>query len=457
MLSPNESSNDLQANKSNLLLLYESELFLNHARKANIFSSVTITIIGLIGNILTIFVFSQKRFRTNTSNVYFLCLAINDCLFLLVHFFQDTLRTFDQVYRLDYPILSKISQLINLTDKFDVSCRLINYLRYVLCFISVYIILAYTIQRLSIVRSPITNHVKSKRSAYRTIFMIVFISLLINSWPLYLFELNASQDPFNRNTTTQCDIRPDWQKLYNQISFAFLTLIMLVPILIIITCNFVIIVQTINAESKRKILQIKNSSSSKELNSLKKSNSSQLNNSLVSLHDSITRDEIKKINQFKSSYKRTVSDDYDTITRFKMSTPPNRARFLLSETSMHSLTLSSFKLKPYYMSVNQATTRGSGKMISSRKITKTLVLISFMYALFNLSYFVCLCIYFYDYFVIKLDQSRMNYLVGAIEISEIFYILNYGMIFYIYCASGSIFRSQLKYSRNIKKFYSFDF
>jgi hypothetical protein len=42
---------------------------LDISRKLNIFSVCIVMVIGLVGHFLTILVFSQKRFRTNPSNV----------------------------------------------------------------------------------------------------------------------------------------------------------------------------------------------------------------------------------------------------------------------------------------------------------------------------------------------------------------------------------------------------
>ena len=78
-----------------------SNYFLEQTRKINIFSIMIILFIGLIGNFLTIFVFSQNRFRTNSSNVYLLCLAIVDAAFLILHLFEDTVRTYNDIYVLD--------------------------------------------------------------------------------------------------------------------------------------------------------------------------------------------------------------------------------------------------------------------------------------------------------------------------------------------------------------------
>ena len=65
-----------------------SNLVLEYSSKINIYSSLIVIVIGLTGNFLTIFVFGQSRFRTNPSSVYLLCLAVNDSLFLVIHFFE---------------------------------------------------------------------------------------------------------------------------------------------------------------------------------------------------------------------------------------------------------------------------------------------------------------------------------------------------------------------------------
>ena len=68
-----------------LLVISRSNEILEKVVKINIFTSTCFLLIGLIGHSLTIFLYSQKRFLLNSSNVYLLCLAIIDSLFLMVH------------------------------------------------------------------------------------------------------------------------------------------------------------------------------------------------------------------------------------------------------------------------------------------------------------------------------------------------------------------------------------
>lgn len=52
-------------------------------------------------------------------------------------------------------------------------------------------------------------------------------------------------------------------------------------------------------------------------------------------------------------------------------------------------------------------------------------------------------LFFFEVNFIKFSNKNESYLFGCVELSEIFYVLNYGVKFYIYCFSGSMFRQQL--------------
>ena len=84
---------------------------------------------GLIGNCLTVIIYGQKKNRKNSSNIYLLCLAINDTLFLFVHFYEDTVRNLKS----NFDFKPEIIQFINKIDiivQNDLTCKFVNYLRY---------------------------------------------------------------------------------------------------------------------------------------------------------------------------------------------------------------------------------------------------------------------------------------------------------------------------------------
>jgi hypothetical protein len=43
----------------------------------------------------------------------------------------------------------------------------------------------------------------------------------------------------------------------------------------------------------------------------------------------------------------------------------------------------------------------------------------------------------------EIDINTENYLFACVQITEIFYILNYSINFYLYCLSGTLFRKQM--------------
>lgn len=379
----------------------QSYNILETSRKVNIIAVVLVIIIGLAGHFLTVFVFGQKRFRTNSSNVYLLCLAINDSLFLVVHFFEDTIRTYQDVFlseniKSNSTLGSNSNDLIrflNITDKFDFTCRLINYLRYVLRFISVNIIVAYTIQRLIIVTSPFSNQCKSKKAAWVTVSLISIFSFLFNLWVPFVFEIK------NEEFKQYCDVKKAFKNEYFILAVVYITVTIGMPITVIFISNSIIAIKAVKAEAKRGDIKLKKTS---------------LNNSKTETVP--TAPTIRN-----KSYQLTLH----------------------GKESLRSVQ----QTKPYYVTVNQMTSRQMRRNKSSKHIAKVLSLISMSFVVLNMPYLITWSLFYYNIIYQKIEnESTHNYLYAAVKVSEIFYILNYAMLFFIYCASGSKFRAQLKFS-----------
>jgi hypothetical protein len=100
--------------------------FLDNSRKFNILFTTLFIFIGLFGNFLTIYNFFHKKSRINSSNIFLLCLALNDSWYLIIHFFENTLNSLKQIYS-ENTTLYKFIHMINLSDKFVFSCILFRY------------------------------------------------------------------------------------------------------------------------------------------------------------------------------------------------------------------------------------------------------------------------------------------------------------------------------------------
>lgn len=229
---------------------------LEFTRKINVYTTLIVIVAGLLGHSFTLALFVRKRYRVNSCHIYLLFLAVIDGSFLILHFFEDSLRTLIDIYSSDdhsnktsssyslYRLLNYL-KILNITDNHDISCRLINYLRYILRFISAYIIVAFTVQRAVHVYSPLSHRFKSKKTAWKTVATISVISLVINVWVLFFFKINYS------DAKKYCDVNREFKQNYFRITVAYIFIIMLVPILTIFVGNFIIILKTLKADTSR--------------------------------------------------------------------------------------------------------------------------------------------------------------------------------------------------------------
>ena len=101
--------------------LIESLYWLDESKKVSIYANLAVILIGLLGNLLTITIFIQKRFRTNSSHVFLLWLAVNDSLYLMIHLFEDILQKYEDIY-----LPNRFISMLNVVHKSDLDCRFVH-------------------------------------------------------------------------------------------------------------------------------------------------------------------------------------------------------------------------------------------------------------------------------------------------------------------------------------------
>lgn len=370
----NNFTDELNVNKHVTVSL----VLLDNCRKINIFITIVIACIGLVGHFLTIYVYSKSRYRTNSGNVYMLCLAIVDGLFLIVHIFEDTIRTIKDTYAKSYNLNSIL--LLNIVDQNNLACCLVNYLRNVLRFISAYLILAFTVQRLFIVYKPLLNKFKSKKSAWLTFMIILLISLIINMWAPFMFEIQKDEE------SPYCDVNREWTSEYFIINACYMVLVMLIPILIIFICNLLIITKTAQEDTKRRTFKRRTSTNMKSTR-LMFDTSSQSTLRITRLDSTLEH----KRALYKQNRSPTFKQNYSKkLTR------------MLMFVSLSYVFLNLPYLISWWLFFTEMTLNS------------------------------------------EISQIHKNNLFSMVQITEIFNILNYGDHFFVYCLSGSLFRNQLK-------------
>lgn len=383
-----------------MINLVNSLKILINSRVINIFATMCITVIGLIGNLATMCIFAHKKYRLNSSHVYLLSLALIDTLFLVNHFFEDTLHAYSSMY---------------LTSEYDTEeyfriydnptlCRLLNYFRYSFRFASTYIMVAFTIQRLSIVYRPLSVRFKSKMSAWKTVMVIGMVSLVSSAWVPFMFQMHET----NQKDDKFCDVDKGFRVEYFNLNGIYIVVIILFPLFTILICNSMIIRKTCVDDQKRKVLiQIDN------------------NSGRPSVCSNVTRRSLTS--------RKSFLNDFSWISNM----PKN----------VH--------LKSFYSTFEQ---KESKKIVAikgySKKVTISLTCISFSYVILNLPFLITCFLYFYEIAFQQLDTNTKNYLFATFKISEIFYVLNFSIKFYVYvCSNGSILKRKKRVSKSSGKLY----
>ena len=96
---------DFEENEFKLCMLQiASGRFIQETRKISILISTFIIIIGLIGNSFGFVLLMQKKSRSKSVNVYLLSLFMSDNFYLITHFFEDTLKSYIEhyIHKTDY-------------------------------------------------------------------------------------------------------------------------------------------------------------------------------------------------------------------------------------------------------------------------------------------------------------------------------------------------------------------
>ena len=104
----------------------------------------------------------------------------------------------------------------------------------------------------------------------------------------------------------------------------------------------------------------------------------------------------------------------------------------------------------FYFLKNNKLKRVTNLKNNSKQITKLLVKISFSYAFLSLPYLLAWLIFFHQVVILEMEfDENLNYVFTFLTISEIIYIVNYCVEFYIYYFSNTVFRNQFTYSGNL--------
>ena len=150
-------------------------------------SRISVIAIGFFGNVISFVIFSRKRFQKNSISTYCQALALIDCLTIV-----EILDTFYQlIYKVDF---------INTSDE---SCRAMSYIPTIYNSIPVWILVAFSLDKLLNMRRKAINLIHKKWFQWSLIAGIVlFHSILYMGLPIFIRRTEISPGVYFCDPTT---------------------------------------------------------------------------------------------------------------------------------------------------------------------------------------------------------------------------------------------------------------
>ena len=208
------------------------------SHRVYVFASITFVIVGLVGNTLSVMVFSSKEMRTVSSNFYLLTLAVSDSLYLISVLMTKTLTTLRCMYFHDFAV--------DIFNHSSVMCKLLQYFLDMFSDYSTCLILAFTVERYIAVYLPLKFKelctVRRARITCSLIFLLVAIAIA----PYHFMFIGRPQ---NYNV---CAVLPLKEEEFAIAYILEVGILRVVPVFIIAVLNVFIIVRVTKLTHERR-------------------------------------------------------------------------------------------------------------------------------------------------------------------------------------------------------------
>ena len=229
---------------NNSSLIHNSDIFYYSVMSRLIlwgYIGLFVSILGIIGNIITIFILLSPPMRTVSTHIYLTALSCSDIIYLLMYIPSYSMR-----YLINYRIYLQRGP----TSTFDIRLAQVplTFLYNIILFSNIYITIAVSIDRLISVKYPL----KAKQFVTQrtTVFVIMFV---------YIFSI-VSCIPFwfereYNSTTKTCQSTEFGRATYQYIRMYFyIPMFCIIPFVILIYINLNILQGLIEKKQRKKSL-----------------------------------------------------------------------------------------------------------------------------------------------------------------------------------------------------------
>ncbi|KAK6628766.1 hypothetical protein RUM43_002582 [Polyplax serrata] len=204
-------------------LAYENQTFSGAIRvleKIELYYVPFLVAFGTIGNLLSVFVFFTTKLRKLSSSFYLAALAISDTGFLMVLFIS-------WLNMIDISIFNQ-----------PVICELSIYLSSVCSFLSVWFVVAFTVERFIAVRYPLKRPSMCTVSRAKVVIICLSFAAFLFYMPhIFISGLESRPDRANNRTVLVCELKEDFKDLYNVLDSIDFFIVLILPLFAILFIN----------------------------------------------------------------------------------------------------------------------------------------------------------------------------------------------------------------------------
>lgn len=190
-----------------------------YMKEFEVYYTPFLAVFGTVGNLLSVYVFFNTKLRKLSSSYYLAALAVFDSIFLISLF----------IVWLDVVGVNWFN--------LPVVCQTMIYFAYVCSFLSVWLVIAFTVERFVAVKYPLLRQsICTVSRAKSIVLVLIFVAFLLYS-PLTVFtEVRYEKE----RGKVMCTNNPQWLKADNIFHIFDTVLVVLVPVLIITVLNTLI-------------------------------------------------------------------------------------------------------------------------------------------------------------------------------------------------------------------------
>ena len=216
--------------------------------------STVAVVVGLVGNSLSIRVFSPQLNENSSSNVYMLVLAISDNFYLVAVMLREVLP--------HYGCLSG-ARVLHVVNRSELLCRTLSFATSFFSNFSTLIILAFTFERFYAGYYSANFHQYMNSSRARTCCVVMLLLVLVLTAPYHLTLMGVQHD-------VMCSVHEDYELLFFKLYAAEIFLFKILPVILIIIFNVFISVKICEQARNRRVRRekIKQRAETRELQSL---------------------------------------------------------------------------------------------------------------------------------------------------------------------------------------------